>query len=110
MYSKNNGWYIRLVQNEVGYRLVVIYSSDPIPDLFQEEAYVAFAKLYYSDTPCYATHNLYEKQLTQWETSYLIHLLEEECFYALLAPNMKLSKEKHVGYTGECQIKDQGKV
>lgn len=104
-YSKNHGWCIRLVRNEIGYNLVVIYSKDPITDLYEESEYIGFLKRYYHEVDCYASYDVYEKQLTAWEIDDIIQWLEEEQFYALLAPKMKLINQKSVGYTGECQIK-----
>lgn len=104
-YSKNNGWCVRLVRNEIGYKLVVIYSANPIPDLYKNPEYIGFLKRYYHEVDGYASYDVYEKQLTAWEINNIIHLLEEEQFYTLLAPKMKLTNHKSVGYTGECQIK-----
>lgn len=104
-YSKNHGWCVRLAHNEIGYKLVVVYSENPITDLYEDSEYINFLKRYYNEVDTYASYDVYEKQLTAWEMSEIIHLLEDEQFYALLAPKMKLTNQESVGYTGECQIK-----
>lgn len=104
-YSQNQGWCVRLVQNDSGYRLSVIYNENKLPDMYEETHYMQFLAKYSSDVSTYSEYDVYEKQITSWEKDYLIHLLEEEHFYDILAPKMKVDNSKSIGCTGPCEIK-----
>jgi hypothetical protein len=104
-YSQNQGWCVRLVQNIAGYKLSVVYHANPLPDLYEENDYMKFLAKYNSEMDLYSECDIYEKEINEWEKKYLIHVLEQENFYKLLAPNMKVDNAKSVGYTGSCEIR-----
>lgn len=104
-YSKNHGWCVKITQNEMGSELVVVYSENPISDIYEEKDYISFMQSYFNDVEFYSHFDVYQKQLTSWEKNEIIRLLEEEQFYAKIAPKMRLKKQSSVGYTGECHIK-----
>ncbi len=104
-YSLNQGWCVRINKNETGYKLIVIYSRDRLPDLFENNTMNNFLSKYYSDTETYYSMDVKEKQLTLWEFNYVLNLLEENDIYTKLKPNMDIDKEKTIGCTGPCSFK-----
>ncbi|SHO48707.1 hypothetical protein [Anaerocolumna xylanovorans] len=104
-YSQNQGWCVRIVQNDAGYRLSVIYHAHKLPDLYEEPAYMKFLAQYNSDADTYSECDVYEKQLAKWEKDYLIHALEEEYFYEQLAPKMKIHDSRSIGCIGSCEVR-----
>ena len=104
-YSLNQGWCVRINKNELGYKLIVIYSPNKLPELFENTAMNNFLSKYYSDETTYYSMDVKEKQLTKWEFEYVLNLLEENNIYTKLKPNMDISKEKVIGCTGPCSIK-----
>ena len=104
-YSLNQGWCVRINKNELGYKLIVIYSPNKLPELFENTAMNNFLNKYYSDETIYYSMDVKEKQLTTWEFEYVLNLLEENNIYTKLKPNMDISNKKVVGCTGSCSIK-----
>ena len=60
-YSLNQGWCVRISKNETGYKLIVIYSRDKIPNLFENNAMNIFLSKYYSDPTTYYSIDVKEK-------------------------------------------------
>lgn len=104
-YSLNQGWCVRISKNETGYKLIVIYSRDKIPNLFENNAMNTFLSKYYSDSATYYSMDVKEKQLTGWEFNYVLNLLEENNIYTKLKPNMDINKDKAIGCIGPCSFK-----
>lgn len=104
-YSLNHGWCVRISKNDIGYKLLVIYSPKKLPELFENKAMDNFLNKYYSDPEVYYSMDVKEKQLTNWEFAYILDLLKENNIYGKLKPCMDIDKTKSIGYTGPCSFK-----
>ena len=82
-YSLNQGWCVRNSKNEEGYKLIVIYSRDKIPNLFENNTMNNFLSKYYYDPATYYSMDVKEKQLTIWEVNYIQDLLDENNIYKI---------------------------
>ena len=104
-YSLNQGWCVRINKNQVGYKLIVIYSPKELPELFEDNQMNDLLERYYSNAGTYYSIDVKEKQLTNWEFAYIIDLLEKSNFYNMIKSKMDLSNNKIVGCTGSCNFK-----
>lgn len=104
-YSLNQGWCVRINKNEKGYKLIVIYSPNKLPELFENNAMNNFLYRYYTDKETYYSMDVKEKQLTQWEFAFIINILQEYKIYNELKPCMDTNRGKAIGCTGPCSFK-----
>lgn len=104
-YSLNQGWCVRISKNDIGYKLIVIYSTKKIPELFENRAMDNFLNKYYSDPEVYYSMDVKEKQLTNWELAYIYDFLKEKNIYNKLKPNMDINTTNLIGCTGPCTFK-----
>lgn len=104
-YSLNQGWCVRISKNDMGYKLIVIYSPKKLPELFENKAMDNFLSKYYSDPEVYYSMDVKEKQLTNWELAYIYDYLKEKNIYNNVKPNMDIDTSNLIGCTGPCTFK-----